>query len=360
MERAQDERAIDILAAREILPNGSPPPLRPGLYWTDLLASAGIGAASFGLATTLPHASWACPTLTLVAILAWLRALVFLHEIAHRAREIPGFELAWSLLVGLPMGIPSLMYVGSHPDHHRFDRYGTAVDPEYAPLARWGAPRKLLFVALPLLAPLLLVLRWGLLAPLSLVAPGLRSAVVGRCSTLSINPGYVRAAPRAGERRRWVFGEAAACAFVWGVAAAALLDLVLSRSVLHWLLLVSGVFLVNQVRTVLAHRYTGHGVAFDERGQLVDSLTLPERSWLAALIAPLGLRYHALHHGAPGIPYHTLGRVHRRLVASSAGREPYLETLTFSLPCALRAQLRSDPGRASAAVARVSCPRRSA
>jgi fatty acid desaturase len=333
------------------VPSCLPPRLRPGLYWIDLLCSAGLGAASFGLATSLTHGSLACVVFTFVAILAWLRALVFLHEIAHRAREIPGFELAWSLLVGLPMGIPSLMYVGSHSGHHRPERYGTAVDPEYAWLASWGVPRKLLFVAATSLAPLLLVLRWGMLTPLSLVVPRLRSLAVGRCSTLAINPGYVRPAPRSAERLRWVAGEAAACIFVWSVAAAVLLGLVPASAAVHWLLVIAGVFVVNQLRTVLAHRYAGRGEPFDERGQLADSLTLPERSWPAALIAPVGLRYHALHHCAPGIPYHELGRVHRRLLADTAGRAAYLETLTPSLSRALRAQLGPGPASSTGAAA---------
>ena len=34
-----------------------------------------------------------------------------------------------------------------------------------------------------------------------------------------------------------------------------------------------------------------------------------------ALWAPVGLRYHALHHLLPSMPYHSLGECHRRLRA---------------------------------------------
>jgi fatty acid desaturase len=274
-----------------------------------------------------------------VAVLAWLRAIIFLHEIAHRAREIPGFELAWNALVGVPMGVPSLLYVGSHLSHHRSDRYGTNIDPEYASLATWGPARKLLFVASSAIAAPLLAIRWGLLAPASLLLPALRSLVVGRLSTLAINPGFIRHPPRHHEQRRWIAGELCATAFVWCSGLAVALGVMPPAIVVQWWLLISGVFVVNQARTVLAHRYASTGEPLDARGQLLDSLTLPERSWLAPLIAPVGLRYHALHHWAPGIPYHELGRVHRELVEGSPSPTPYVETLTRSLPSAFRAGL---------------------
>ena len=60
--------------------------------------------------------------------------------------------------------------------------------------------------------------------------------------------------------------------------------------------------------------------------QLLDSCTispstLPGRmaaqvaNAVRTLIAPVGLRYHALHHWIPSLPYHNLGRAHRLLIA---------------------------------------------
>jgi fatty acid desaturase len=42
---------------------------------------------------------------------------------------------------------------------------------------------------------------------------------------------------------------------------------------------------------------------------------VPPPGFLPALWAPVGLRYHALHHLIPSVPYHALGEAHRRLVA---------------------------------------------
>jgi len=44
---------------------------------------------------------------------------------------------------------------------------------------------------------------------------------------------------------------------------------------------------------------------------------------LPALWAPVGLRYHALHHLLPSVPYHNLGAAHRRLTAMVEQDSPY-------------------------------------
>jgi fatty acid desaturase len=47
--------------------------------------------------------------------------------------------------------------------------------------------------------------------------------------------------------------------------------------------------------------------------QFLDSVNVPPPATLPILWAPVGLRYHALHHLLPGVPYHNLGEAHRRL-----------------------------------------------
>ena len=42
---------------------------------------------------------------------------------------------------------------------------------------------------------------------------------------------------------------------------------------------------------------------------------MPPPALLSPLWAPVGLRYHALHHLLPSMPYHALGECHRRLIA---------------------------------------------
>jgi fatty acid desaturase len=51
--------------------------------------------------------------------------------------------------------------------------------------------------------------------------------------------------------------------------------------------------------------------------------------------APVGLRFHALHHLLPGLPYHALPEAHRRLMAALPPDSPYRRTNSPSLRASL-------------------------
>ncbi len=298
------------------------------IYWADLLASTCVGWAMFFVAATALPGSLVHVAATLGAILAMLRAALFIHELSHLKRgQLPGFELAWNAMLGIPMLIPSLMYVGSHLDHHTRMGFGTNDDPEYAPIARWGRLRIVAFVFTVALLPLVLPLRWGLIGPISYFVPPLRRLVVGKLSTLVINSDYVRPMPRGPQVRRWIIQEAAAAGFVWLIAAAAYFGWVPLQWIAQWCIVSAGVLTVNQVRTLAAHHYENEGGTMDVEEQLLDSITLRGYPLLTVLIAPVGLRYHALHHYLPYLPYHSLGRVHRHLLSELPQSAPYRATL---------------------------------
>ena len=50
---------------------------------------------------------------------------------------------------------------------------------------------------------------------------------------------------------------------------------------------------------------------------------MPPPGLLPVLWAPVGLRYHALHHLLPGVPYHNLGEAHRRISRELDSGSPY-------------------------------------
>ena len=300
----------------------------PTIYWVDLLASAFVGWSLFAIAAGAAFGSWLNLIATLGAIFALLRAALFIHELSHlKCGQIPGFELVWNLIVGIPLMIPSLMYVGSHLDHHKRMGFGTNDDPEYAQIARWSRLRIVTFVLTVALLPLVLPLRWGVLGPLSRLFPSLRRLVVGHFSTLVINTDYVRPMPRGEQVRRWKLQEAGAAAFFWVVTAVVIAGRIPIGWIAQWCVVGGGILAVNQIRTLVAHGYESEGEPMDTEAQLLDSINL--RGWpiLTVLIAPVGLRFHALHHYLPSIPYHSLGLVHRRLLAELPQNAPYRATV---------------------------------
>src|SRR5712671_4212892 len=108
---------------------------KPAVYWLDFLTSAAIGWTTLALAVVAD--GWHRAVLLLAAIFALYRAVLFIHEITHRAgRDVPAFTLAWNALVGVPLLIPSFLYEGVHTDHHRQSCFGTEADPEYMPFGR--------------------------------------------------------------------------------------------------------------------------------------------------------------------------------------------------------------------------------
>lgn len=294
---------------------------RPEIYWPDMLGSAALGYAALAGAILIGDPVAAVLS-GVIAALALYRALLFIHELTHiHKNALPGFRLAWNLVVGIPMLTPSLMYEGVHTLHHARTRYGTVEDPEYLPLALmkpWSLP---VFALVALLLPVGLLIRSAVLVPLGAVIPPLRRLVWERASALSINPEFRRRPPE-GEFARQVFwqevGASAWALFVvWWSATHSWRPLLIGIAV------VSLTALLNQIRTLVAHLWENEGEAMTVTGQYLDSVNVPPPAALAPLWAPVGLRYHALHHLLPSMPYHSLAEAHRRIVAHLGAGSTY-------------------------------------
>lgn len=291
------------------------------IYWSDFLVSAVLGYAGLAVAIvaqSLPLALGGA----LIAMLALYRASSFIHELTHiRSGALHGFRMGWNVLVGIPLLIPSFLYENVHTLHHARTRYGTVDDPEYLPLALmkpWSLP---VFLVVAMLAPVALILRFAVLAPLSLVVPSLRRMVVERYSALSINPAFRRRQPEGAFRRQWLWQETGAS--IWAIVMLGSVMVIGWRPLLVWVAVFSGTAVLNQLRTLVAHLWENEGGAITVTAQYLDSVNVPPPAVLAPLWAPVGLRYHALHHLLPSLPYHALGEAHRRMTASLGPQSTY-------------------------------------
>jgi len=343
--RAKDDTAM--LKAAANLTRDLNAPSSP-IYWADMLGSAALGyAALFGAMLLQPR--WLAVASGLIAILALYRAGSFIHELTHiKKGAVKGFRFVWNLIVGVPLMVPSFMYEGVHNQHHAKRYYGTVDDPEYLPLALmhpWTLP---VFLIAASLAPIGMLIRFGILAPLSMLSPKLRAAVVGRYSGLQINPKFVRPRPEGEFARDWAWQEAA-CS-IWAIALLAMVatGVIPVREFLIFLAVAAGVMFLNQVRTLVAHLWENEGEPMSVTAQFLDSVNVPPPGTLPALWAPVGLRYHALHHLLPGVPYHNLGEAHRRLCKELDERSVYHHSTYRHLTALVARLARSTMGRRTA------------
>jgi fatty acid desaturase len=306
---------------------------RAAIYWFDLLATFVIG--QIGLLFYLNSPLWSAEFFLgfFTAGFAFYRGIVFAHEIAHfRAGTFRGFRIAWNALFGIPFMFPSFLY-DDHKVHHVNHSYGTADDAEYTAFGRGTLAEIIEYLARVLLVPIVAVGRFMVLAPLAWCFPRLRGWVWSLTSPIvALNLRYRRHLPDDAATLRVWRGLEFAC-FAYG----AVIFTLMFAGLLPWTFLlymyclfvfVSG---VNYLRALGAHRYLSDGAPSTYIEQLLDSYTIDGPTWFGPLWAPLGMRYHALHHLMPSMPYHNLRAAHERLLRELPADSPYRATIRTSL-----------------------------
>ncbi len=302
---------------------------RMAVYWTDFLATVAVAYGAWFIAPLAGSWNPAGLALLAVSIFATHRAVAFIHELVHMPKKKFGlFKFAWTALCGVPLLIPPFMYE-THMDHHAPRTYGSSQDGEYMPYASLPWTRAAAFIAFSALIGPALVLRFLVLAPLSWAIPQLRREVLARGSALVIDHEYMRRTPAGNSPAHWLAQEIACFCWCFAAAAATIGGVVSPSRVLEAYILITGVGLLNAVRTLVAHRYRGDGEPMTLIEQVLDSYTFPTRT--AAIWAPVGLRFHAEHHLFPNLPYHALPEAHRRLMASIPEDSPLRTIVRTSL-----------------------------
>ena len=321
---------------------------KPLLYWADFLITISIGYGFAAIYLTAPAFSLIQLSAGLVSGLALFRVGIFIHELVHREEpSMVGFHIAWNLIVGMPLLMHSFLY-RNHLDHHHPRKFGTPADGEYLPLG--SAPLRetaLYFAQVPIL-PIMAAFRFLILVPLSFLNPRWRRWLLECRSSYAIDPYYRRTIPSAERLDLWAALDL--LGFFW---VAGSLALILS-GVIAWttigLLYCLAIWTIglNWVRTLAAHRFMNEGGNMTYEEQVEDSLTIGGHSLLSYLLFPIGLRYHALHHLFPLMPYHSMGEAHRRLMKELPADSVYRKTIVPGFVAVLRDLLRhaSQAGKA--------------
>lgn len=278
------------------------------VYLLDLFATA---AVIFGalFAASVASRRLVIVASVVVAALAMSRGALFAHELAHQRSRVPGLRLAWHVAFGVPFLFPSFLYEEVHREHHRLAIYRTKHDPEHAPDPRPRWLRILVNESAALAFPIVLLVRWAVVTPLSFAIPGARAWVWRRFSSLTLNPHWV---PRAKQTRSELLAELGC--MVWSWTALAVLPL---RTLVAASLALGLATAVSDLRGDFLHRFQEDGERGTLERQVADSIDLDARGPLR-LLFPMGIGYHALHHLAPWLPYHALPAAYARVIAARA------------------------------------------
>ena len=297
----------------------------PAIYWTDFLLSI---AGAWGLAAVYFQAPpWSVIQLAALVLSAvlFLRAGTFMHELVHLPRrQMAWFGAAWNLLQGIPLLMPWILY-RNHADHHSTRHFGTPADAEYLPLGSSPAREIVKYLGQIPLMPLFMVIRFGLLGPLSAFHTGLREWVLTTASAAVVNPYYRKRFPRQDENHLMIV-EALCFGYLCLIAALVTAGAITGVHLLKAYLLLAIALALNWVRTLAAHGFGNRGDRMTYVEQMSDSINITGQTWLTIFLFPVGLRYHALHHLFPALPYHNLGKAHRRLCEQLPPDAPYHTT----------------------------------
>lgn len=282
-------------------------------YWRDFLLSVTFAYLASSVFLALPLSSPIAWLAFVVGGVLIYRASMFVHELVHLPQhKLPIFRRVWNLVAGVPMMVPTFSYQ-SHTHHHNARHYGTARDGEYLPLGLGSIGSVLVFLSQIVFQPLLVFFRYLILTPLSFVHPRLRTWTLIHASSLVINFQYAdpnKVETHSAEDTWWEVLTSLRAMVMVGLVAGG----VMPWERLPKILLISMFVLsINHVRTLVAHRYRSQGQTLSHLEQFQDSTNIVG-AWWTELWCPLGLRYHALHHLFPGIPYYNLGKAHLRLM----------------------------------------------
>ena len=298
--------------------------MRPARYWFDFALSLVLAYGAGTVYLSSPLGSW--PQLVAFPITVfWVYRLGSLvHEVCHLGhKEMQAFKVTWNLAVGVITLAPSPFFTRHHRDHHSQRMYGRPEDPEYiVNVFRRGDWLSLFgYAALVAVFPLMVFLRF-FLSPLTFLHPALREWVLRHASSLTMNHRYERKlnpfdrfAITSIELLCWLRATAMIAAVFVGTTH-------WTRLALFYLVALAALGL-NQLRLLADHHFGSDGGHLALTDHIMDSCNYTGRDFMTWLLFPFAIRYHALHHLFPTLPYHNLRAAHAYLERNLPADSPY-------------------------------------
>ena len=268
------------------------------IYYADFLVSASLFVVCLVLAVHTD--GWLRVLPMAVASLSVYRGAAFVHEITHRQKS-PGmkrFALLWNLTLGAFISLPAARFFKPHLTHHSLGVFGTRDDPQYLPLRSNHALMIFVVFIVPFIMPFLnLFLAF--------------TASLGA----NVEDGMERLLRRHGFTMGSDVEERYRKEITWFSRYHVAVFAAFCLAVPEWLPIYYGIlvggWMAGTMRIPFEHRMIGHVNKTARRDHVLDSFTV--EAPLAALLQPLGLRFHTAHHIYPGVPYHNLRRLHEEL-----------------------------------------------
>jgi fatty acid desaturase len=288
--------------------------VKPTHYWRDMILCVvcAYGAATVYLSS--PLFSW--PQLVAFPFTVfWLyRGNSMVHEVSHLHRkQLDSFKVGWNVLFGIPTLFPSTFFTSHHRDHHTGRHYGTPQDPEYIVnvFTPGSVASSIAYCVHVAIYPLFVVLRF-MFTPISFLRQDWRDYTLRRLSSFTMNWKYERNINRL-DRKGFAVVEILCCLRAWMIPIGVVTGIAdWTRIPLMYLLAITILFL-NQMRFFADHHFESHGERMSMADHVIDSCNYSQKDWLTWLFFPFTIRFHALHHLFPTIPYHNLEAAHSHL-----------------------------------------------
>ncbi len=283
-------------------------------YWTDLVLCTVVAYVAAGIYLSSPLFSWKQIAAFPFAVFWLYRSNSMVHEVCHLNRsQLPSFRVAWNVLLGVPTLFPSTFFTSHHRDHHSGRHYGTPQDPEYIVnvFTPGSMASTIFYFAHVLVYPVFALLRF-MFAPISYLHPTWRDFTLRRLSSFTLNWRYERNISRL-DRRTFNVIEILCCLRAWMIPIGVGIGISDWTRIPLMYLLAMTILFFNQMRLFADHHFESDGQRMSLSDHVTDSCNYSNNDFFTWLFFPFTIRFHALHHLFPTIPYHNLPAAHEHL-----------------------------------------------